>query len=713
MPLKTITQFPLFAPPPPQPLFHRSTTTEIRFSRWNNANAEKFIRHERTQKELEDQLRFQKRHDSALTIAHNYNPAPPYPTTTTPTPKSTGTPSSPSNPSIPGKKSKYSKPPPKTLTPPAFKTLIKPRKIDPLTKPPNFKIDENGVSYEVPEAPFLYQYSYTETPKMKPLKLREPLVSPFGPETMTRPWTGRKPLPPSKKKLPEFDSFKLPPHGKKGVKPVQSPGPFLPGSGPKYTRSREEVLGEPLTKEEIEELIEGSKKSSRQLNMGRDGLTHNMLDNVHALWKRRRVCKIKCKGVCTVDMENVCQQLEEKTGGKIIYSRGGVIYLFRGRNYNFRSRPRFPLMLWKPVTPVYPRLVKRAPEGLTLEEATQMRRKGRDLTPICKLAKNGVYNNLVKNVREAFEACELVRIDCQGLNPSDYRKVGAKLKDLVPCVLVSFENEHILLWRGRDWKSSYMLPEEGPKGLHEEQLFGSPSSVPYLSIVKSNDNNLDTSSSVSSGNGELEETSDLTEVPVKDSVATDVSLVASHSALNDESIDKSESFDNHSEALDESVEFKTELSGLVESEPGLEYTEKADEVMKLNSASTEQVLLLRKQAVENGMAFVLDIDSLDADIVFTKTVEFAKTAPVGPVFRRRSTQLAVQRIKEQECDDGSVSKETPVVLGTKVTALGRNGERRGERKISRNHKMEDIKADYLNVVPQGNLRVDELAKLLS
>lgn len=46
------------------------------------------------------------------------------------------------------------------------------------------------------------------------------------------------------------------------------------------------------------------------LILGRDGLTHNMLDNIHAHWKRRRVCKIKCKGVCTVDMDNVCEQLE-------------------------------------------------------------------------------------------------------------------------------------------------------------------------------------------------------------------------------------------------------------------------------------------------------------------------------------------------------------------------------------------------------------------
>lgn len=77
--------------------------------------------------------------------------------------------------------------------------------------------------------------------------------------------------------------------------------------------------------------------------------------------------------------------LQEKTGGKIIFSRGGVVFLFRGRNYNHKYRPRYPLMLWKPASPVYPRLIKRVPEGLTLEEATEMRKKGRELTPICKL----------------------------------------------------------------------------------------------------------------------------------------------------------------------------------------------------------------------------------------------------------------------------------------------------------------------------------------
>lgn len=56
--------------------------------------------------------------------------------------------------------------------------------------------------------------------------------------------------------------------------------------------------------------------------------------------------------------------------------------------------------------------------------------------------KNGVYVNLAKHVREAFEACEMVRINCQGLNPSDYRKIGAKLK---VCFYLVFIHRVILM----------------------------------------------------------------------------------------------------------------------------------------------------------------------------------------------------------------------------------------------------------------------------
>lgn len=77
--------------------------------------------------------------------------------------------------------------------------------------------------------------------------------------------------------------------------------------------------------------------------------------------------------------------LQEKAGGKIIHRVGGVVYLFRGRNYDHRKRPQLPMMLWKPAAPVYPKLIQDAPEGLTKEEADELREKGKSLLPICKL----------------------------------------------------------------------------------------------------------------------------------------------------------------------------------------------------------------------------------------------------------------------------------------------------------------------------------------
>ncbi|KAK1551747.1 hypothetical protein Q3G72_004008 [Acer saccharum] len=53
-------------------------------------------------------------------------------------------------------------------------------------------------------------------------------------------------------------------------------------------------------------------------------------------------------------------------------------------------------------------------------------------------AKNGVYTTLVKDVKNALLPLK---------------------EELVPCVLLSFADEQILVWRGKDWKS--MCPE-GP-----------------------------------------------------------------------------------------------------------------------------------------------------------------------------------------------------------------------------------------------------------
>lgn len=78
----------------------------------------------------------------------------------------------------------------------------------------------------------------------------------------------------------------------------------------------------------------------------------------------------------------------------MIHNKGGVIFLFRGRNYNYMTRPRYPLMLWKPSPPIYPKLIQKVPEGLTLEEATELRKKGRELPPISKLGMLQILSSL-------------------------------------------------------------------------------------------------------------------------------------------------------------------------------------------------------------------------------------------------------------------------------------------------------------------------------
>eukprot|EP00850_Spirogloea_muscicola_P009052 SM000050S16977 [mRNA] locus=s50:223944:226124:+ [translate_table: standard] len=287
---------------------------------------------------------------------------------------------------------------------------------------------------------------------------------------MARPYTGR-PHPRRRPKereaspttRPEFDSFRPPPL-KKGIRPVEAPGPFPDGEGPHYAHSREDVLGAELTANEVEELVQDCMYGNRQINLGRDGLVHNMLELIHTHWKRRRCAKVKCKGVPTVDMATVRRELEDsqvtnlsaqdKTGGKIIHQAGGALFLFRGRNYNYRLRPTFPVMLWKPPMPIYPPLVEESPGGLTKHELAALRREGKKLPPLCRLAKNGVYIALVDDVRAAFDIQELVQVDCTGLEKGDYKKIGAKLKAMVPCVLLSFERERILAWRGREWPPS-------------------------------------------------------------------------------------------------------------------------------------------------------------------------------------------------------------------------------------------------------------------
>ncbi|KAF5731685.1 CRS2-associated factor 1 mitochondrial [Tripterygium wilfordii] len=327
------------------------------------------------------------------------------------------------------------------------------KKKKPQYRPPS-SLDLTTIKPKRTDLPFDFRFSYTESsPNVRPIGLREPKYSPFGPGRLDRTWTGVS-APVVNPKVTSVEGAEDPKLEEKRKKMI------------------ERIQGEPLTGAERKILVDKCQRnrSKRQINLGRDGLTHNMLNDIHNHWKHAEAVRIKCLGVPTVDMKNVCAQLEDKTFGKIISRHGGTLVLYRGRNYHPKKRPVIPLMLWKPHEPVYPRLIKTTIDGLSIEETKEMRKKGLSVPPLTKLAKNGYYGSLIPMVRDGFLTNELIRIDCQGLERSDYKKIGCKLRDLVPCILVTFDKEQIVVWRGKDYK-----PKEDGFFLDRE-FFDSPDS---------------------------------------------------------------------------------------------------------------------------------------------------------------------------------------------------------------------------------------------
>ncbi|PPD66326.1 hypothetical protein E1A91_1Z028900v1 [Gossypium mustelinum] len=308
----------------------------------------------------------------------------------------------------------------KTTYDPPFSPISKPPKPKP--KPPDPTPNRNPTPIKS-SLPFDFRHSYSETdPTLEPIGFREPKrFSPFGPGRLDREWTGT-----SAPVRDEVDSCLV-------------------------EEERIRVLGDPLTEEEIEELVEKYRHSdcARQINLGKNGVTHNMLDDIHNHWKRAEAVRIKCLGVPTLDMDNVCFHLEEKSGGKIIYRHINILILYRGRNYDPQNQPVIPLMLWKPYAPIYPKLVKNIADGLTFEETKEMRNRGLHSPALMKLTRNGVYVNVVARVREAFETEEVIRLDCTHVGMSDCKRIGVKLRDLAPCVPILFKDEQIILWRGK------------------------------------------------------------------------------------------------------------------------------------------------------------------------------------------------------------------------------------------------------------------------
>lgn len=255
-------------------------------------------------------------------------------------------------------------------------------------------------------------------------------------------------------------------------------------------------------------------------------------------------------------------------------------------------------------------------------------------------------------------------------------------------MLVSFEQEHILIWRGKDWKSALFNPE--------------------VNQHKTTESATDSTFSIAAPLSESHEStsiSPLATAPLSEShESTSISSTATEILIMEDENTSAEENAHEIPTMESRSGSETLLANTDRTKD--ESTPRKGEDLLLKEACMKGVMVLLNQAVESGSAVVLDNTSLDADTVYRRAVDLAKANPSGPVFRHRPRKKKVEAVQKDE-------KETLEIEEEEENA--RVLEKRGsDVKRFRNERMKEVRDDYLdNKVPQGTLRVDELAKLLA
>jgi len=286
------------------------------------------------------------------------------------------------------------------------------------------------------------------------------------------------------------------------------------------------------------------------------------------------------------------------------------------------------------------------------------------------------------------------------------------------------------VWRGRDWKSSFTKPVNDGDEAKNSSIDGATSATPLLeglqnetfSVKDASTLNLKTSRMDAEDQGEDLSQKDIDETfAVKIFISTSTEIYESKTTPDNDDSSAVTEFEamritSGSEVIVDDRGYIDEMliTTSVESDTTLERignmeklqnvsegSQDVSELAKLNESYTQGVLELLKHAVEIGSAVVLDAN-LDADAVYQKAVAFAQSAPPGPVFRRQPRNTVVQKSEMQE------NGELEVKQVTSFSKMGGGSERKSS-KVRRKYFNEQ----YVDSVPQGSLRVDELAKLLA
>ncbi len=88
-----------------------------------------------------------------------------------------------------------------------------------------------------------------------------------------------------------------------------------------------------------------------------------------------------------------------------------------------------------------------------------LRSLANNITSIFQVGKNGISENLVKQVDDALEARELIKLNVLETSPDDIEEVANSIAEKTNSVIVQIMGNKITLYRARKKDSKIVLPK--------------------------------------------------------------------------------------------------------------------------------------------------------------------------------------------------------------------------------------------------------------
>ena len=96
---------------------------------------------------------------------------------------------------------------------------------------------------------------------------------------------------------------------------------------------------------------------------------------------------------------------------------------------------------------------------MTSKQRAYLRSLANSVTAILQIGKNGLNNNLIKQVDDALEARELIKVSVLETAPEEKRILAEEIASSTNSILVQILGNKITLYRAREKNSKIVLPD--------------------------------------------------------------------------------------------------------------------------------------------------------------------------------------------------------------------------------------------------------------